>query len=324
MADVSRNFTASAAAQLMSCAGSGNLEEAIPGWVDPPEKTKGASPIGTAVHEYLAEAVGWMTVPEVLSRMSGLVEVFQGLHYKKRARVIETQDSWREFLEAELTAFQLSKLRYAQLQLRTVATDRALYAWTVGVSVFTPKMMRYIADTLEELAWYARKSPIAVFSEMTVESRFLVKPRTTTPDVIILLPLGRLVVIDFKTGAIPVEAEDNDQLLYYLASVLSEQNRFALAMADITSFTAVILQPGGNSTASVTREELAEWTAKALETEAKIARKDLTLTPSANCTFCPANPQSRGEKGTPLCPAMLERLYPTFIDPEDIYGDLTD
>lgn len=324
MADVSRNFTASAAAQLMSCAGSGNLEEAIPGWVDPPEKTKGASPIGTAVHEYLAQAVEWMTVPVVLEGMSRIVYVFQGLHYKKRARVIETQDSWREFLEAELTAFQLVKFRVDQRKLRTVATDRALYAWTVGVSVFTPMMMRYIADTLEELAWYARKNPIAVFSEMTVESGFLVKPRTTTPDVIILLPQGELVVIDFKTGAIPVEAEDNDQLLYYLASVLSEHNETPLGVVDITSFTAVILQPGGNSTASVTREELAEWTAKALETEAKIARKDLTLTPSANCTFCPANPHSRGERGTPLCPAMLERLYPTFIDPEDIYGDLTD
>lgn len=321
---MSKNFTASAAAQLMSCAGSGNLEEAIPGWVDPPEKTKGASPIGTAVHEYLAEAVEWMTVPEVLTGMSRIVYVFQGLHYKKRAAVIETHASWLQFLRAELTPTQLSKLRNAQLQSHTITTDSALYAWTVGVSVFTPKMMRYIADTLEELAWYARKNPIAVYSEMTVESRFLVKPRTTTPDVIILLPQGELVVIDFKTGAIPVEAEDNDQLLYYLASVLSERNRFALGNADITSFTAVILQPGGNSTASVTREELAEWTAKALETEAKIARKDLTLTPSANCTFCPANPQSRGEKGTPLCPAMLERLYPTFIDPEDIYGDLTD
>ena len=308
----------------MSCAGSGNLEEAIPGWVDPPEKTKGASPIGTAVHEYLAQAVEWMTVPVVLEGMSRIVYVFQGLHYKKRARVIETQDSWREFLEAELTAFQLVKFRVDQRKLRTVATDRALYAWTVGVSVFTPMMMRYIADTLEELAWYARKNPIAVFSEMTVESGFLVKPRTTTPDVIILLPQGELVVIDFKTGAIPVEAEDNDQLLYYLASVLSEHNETPLGVVDITSFTAVILQPGGNSTASVTREELAEWTAKALETEAKIARKDLTLTPSANCTFCPANPHSRGERGTPLCPAMLERLYPTFIDPEDIYGDLTD
>ena len=53
---------------------------------------------------------------------------------------------------------------------------------------------------------------------------------------------------------------------------------------------------------------------KAKQAEQKIIAGDPTRTPSDNCTFCPANPHSRSDKGRPLCPEMMQLLYPMGYD----------
>ena len=45
---------------------------------------------------------------------------------------------------------------------------------------------------------------------------------------------------------------------------------------------------------------------------------DTTLVPNDHCTFCPANPHSRGDKGSPLCPPMMQKLYPFDVDEDAI------
>ena len=59
---------------------------------------------------------------------------------------------------------------------------------------------------------------------------------------------------------------------------------------------------------------------RAIRTDMLIANKNLSLRPSDHCTFCPANPHTRGDKADMKCPAMMEMLYPPVIDEDDILG----
>ena len=65
-------------------------------------------------------------------------------------------------------------------------------------------------------------------------------------------------------------------------------------------------------------DTLMKWEAEAHAADARIARKDLTLRPGSSCTFCPANPHSRGDKAPPYCPAMMAVLYPSNTDEEAV------
>ena len=56
----------------------------------------------------------------------------------------------------------------------------------------------------------------------------------------------------------------------------------------------------------------------AQQTEQKILTRDKTLSPSDHCTFCPAYPHSRSEKGRPLCPVTMQLLYPDPFDEEEV------
>ena len=50
--------------------------------------------------------------------------------------------------------------------------------------------------------------------------------------------------------------------------------------------------------------------ADAKAAEAHILAGSTTFSPGDHCKFCPANPQGRGAKGKPYCPAMMSLLYP--------------
>ena len=50
--------------------------------------------------------------------------------------------------------------------------------------------------------------------------------------------------------------------------------------------------------------------ADAIEHDVLITDGDTTFQPGDHCMFCSANPHSRAAKGKPLCPAMMQMLYP--------------
>jgi hypothetical protein len=58
----------------------------------------------------------------------------------------------------------------------------------------------------------------------------------------------------------------------------------------------------------------------AIDADRRIMRKELTLRPNDHCTFCPANPHTRGDKGNVMCPAMMNKLYPPVIDEDEIFA----
>ena len=135
----------------------------------------------------------------------------------------------------------------------------------------------------------------------------------TTPDVAIVGPTT-LDIVDYKTGAIKVEPIDNDQLMFYAACWL---DKAPLAK----EFTVHVVQPGNLTSWTAPVSYLRGWMEKAIAADKKIQAKDLTLVPNDHCTFCPANPWSRGDKSAAKCPAMEQILYPPVFDEDELFAD---
>ena len=123
-------------------------------------------------------------------------------------------------------------------------------------------------------------------------------------------------MLDWKTGTIPVDPMDNDQHMFYLASALNTYvprrswHEYTLRVH--------IVQPGNQVSETVEYDELMAWMHEAVTADQAILRKDLALQPGDHCTFCPANPHSRGDKAAPWCPPMFNMLYPDTTNNDEI------
>lgn len=151
-----------------------------------------------------------------------------------------------------------------------------------------------------------------VLVEQTIKAKWLTSQPDTQVD-LVLYTQDEIHVLDLKWGKIRVEVIDNDQLMYYAVC-------FAHLAPKAKGVRLHIMQPKALNMESVfvTTTELKEWMDKAMAAEKKILAGDTTFGPSDHCKFCPANPHSRGEKGSPLCPAMTQLLYPRVLDEDDI------
>ena len=96
-----------------------------------------------------------------------------------------------------------------------------------------------------------------------------------------------------------MEAAHNEQLLYYLETYRDKQ----------VELWVHIIQPGNESSWQVPVEYLDEWVESVLRAEQRILDGDRSLLPGKHCQFCPANPYSKGDRGTPSCPAQVDVLY---------------
>lgn len=141
------------------------------------------------------------------------------------------------------------------------------------------------------------------------------KPKTRVD--LVLHTQSELHILDPKTGAVPVEVIGNYQLMFYAVCFLPLAPKAKGA-------TLHILQPWNKNVGCqswfVSRKELEEFKAEAIATDQAILNGSTKLGPSDNCTFCPANPHARAEKGKPLCPAMMQLLYPSIVDEAEILG----
>jgi hypothetical protein len=137
------------------------------------------------------------------------------------------------------------------------------------------------------------------------------KPETTAD--LVFFTQDEIHVIDLKTGKIEVDVEENEQLLFGAVTY----GPFAPKAKGVMLH---IVQPwaGGNHSWFANTNRLLRVQQEALATEAAILAGDVTFGPSDHCTFCPANPHSRGDKGSPFCPPMLNLLYPPKVDEDEI------
>lgn len=186
------------------------------------------------------------------------------------------------------------------------------YETLTKTTKFSAKDMLAVARILQYIGelWSTRR--FSVLSEETVEAHWLQTKPKTTGD-LVFYTQDEIHVLDTKWGKIPVDVNDNEQLMFY-----------ALAYAGLAprakGVTVHILQPRADNMDSqfLPTTKLAQFKADTIAAEAKILAKDLTFGPSDHCTFCPANPHSRGVKGSPLCPTVLNIHYPKLVDEDEI------
>jgi hypothetical protein len=290
----------------MACPGSANLELAIPGYVEPlRDDMAGAKGVGTQVHECL-EILGKI-FPYMMFNLHDMLMVFQAVHWRERYAITVDLSTTMKWVEKNWTAGTMDK---GDISLT------ALWLKMVGEARFPPKMMRFMAEAckyMAELLGDLGADMSDVFTELKMKATWLESAPETTADVVIACR-RTLDVVDYKSGAIPVEVEDNDQLLFYAASAY---DRFQ--WTDLEFITMHILQPGNLVSWTVSVKELEAWMEKARRADKRVTAKVLTLRPNDHCTFCPANPHTRGDKANVFCGPMYELLYPPRVDEQEIF-----
>ena len=188
-----------------------------------------------------------------------------------------------------------------------------LHAWLAETSHFSASDLASLAKALEYMAQLRARRRFRVLAEQSVQAEWLVSKPGTTVDVV-LYTQDELHIVDWKTGKIPVSPIRNEQLMFYAACFIHLAPR-------ATEVRLHIIQPWssqGSDEWVCSAQELAEFIHRAKQAELKVLNGDTTLNPSDHCTFCPANPHSRGDKGRPLCPAMMQKLYPITVDEDEI------
>lgn len=168
------------------------------------------------------------------------------------------------------------------------------------------KILQYIADLRS-----TRRFKVLIEEE--IQTTWLTRPGKTTAD-LVLYTQDQLDIIDYKWGKILVEAIGNPQGLFYGVS-------YAALAPKAKGFTFHLLQPLADNYSSwfADTNVLAKFKEDALAAEQLIIKGDRTFGPSDHgCTFCPANPQSRGEKAGPYCPALMQIFYPKVVDEDAI------
>ena len=288
----------------MSCPGSANLELAIPGYTEPPkDDMKGAKGEGTLLHKSM-ERFGLMPSHELWEYSEAIRELSK-LHWTKRRPLLVDPIKLEDFLYQEAPTMDAT----AVAEFIALAPDFVPLA---------PKKLKYVADCAEYLS-----ERFEGFDKLMVPSQayrveeplvaeWLPSKSKTTPDVTVVTRF-LLEVFDYKTGAIPVSAFENDQQMFYAACKLH-------LAPDATEFTVHILQDGNMDSWTAPIQVLKDWMQRAIRTDMLIAQKNLQLKPSDHCTFCPANPHTRGDRADMKCPAMVEMLYPPVIDEDEILG----
>lgn len=176
---------------------------------------------------------------------------------------------------------------------------------------YTPSEQLGLARAMEYVARLRQTRRFKQILEAPGEGWWLNSKPKTQADVVLYVA-DEIHVIDYKFGRIKVEAEGNEQGMYYSLA-------FSGLAPRATGVNFHVVQPLIDNITSVffTAEELDQFRIDSLKAEAAIAAGDVTFGPSDHCKFCPANPHGRGVKGRPFCPALMQMYYPLTVDVDD-------
>ena len=186
-------------------------------------------------------------------------------------------------------------------------------------AAYTPREMQGIAEAMAYVAALRQKRRFTILTEATSEGWWFNVPQKpkTTADVVLYVQ-DELHVVDYKFGKIPVEVRGNTQGMYYALAFLPLAPK-------VKGVHFHIVQPFANNIDSTffTTVELEQFRLDCLAAEKEIQAGSTVFQPSDACMFCPANPHTRGAKGTPKCPAMMQLLYPVKpLDEDAIFDEL--
>ena len=297
-------FSGSYISRYMNCPGSAVLSEALPGFESEDNRRK-ATTRGTRLHQVFQNILeGEAEITEAAAMLLKLADVFG----KKRIALLVDETAY-------ITWWFLAEENYCEppIPFSTIKLLHEIIPETLEyneeddvydvipekVNQTSPALIRFLAEALlfvHEIL-EQREGAILIVEETRTADWTSTKPKTTAD--LVITDGKTLDVIDFKTGMIPVEAAHNDQLLYYAETYKKDEKEINL----------YILQPKNTSIWALSDGYLETWRNQALEAEQKILEGDRSLKPGSHCQFCPANPYSKGEKGTPVCPSQMEALF---------------
>lgn len=190
----------------------------------------------------------------------------------------------------------------------------AKHAMLEPILELSAKDIGYMARVLQYVADLRSTRRFKVLVEQEVKAEWLTTSPTTKAD-LVLYTQDEIHVLDQKWGKIPVDVYENVQLLFYAAC-------YAELAPKAKGVTVHIMQPYCDTFESwfVSTTRLGQFMDEARKTEAAIQAGSVKFGPSDECKFCPANPHSRTQKGSPLCPAMMQLLYPPILHEDEILG----
>lgn len=331
-------FSASRAERLMACPASADLSAFIPAW-EPPvrDDTVGAKAFGTHIHEILADLLN--SHSDDLSPLWDMGSMLYSIALQWAGRSFKPLRTKKHVLDSAInSAIQLrhgtnaQALELEQMLLTLLAIERVTASKT---SAFAPSDLRAFGQLLMDLeALASHGGPYNVMVEESLQAAWLPSGPRTTPDLVLWKTdessgTSTIIVVDYKLGKIPVPVMHNAQLEYYLATAFEHLLPYLRhANGNSVYFGAAILQPY-----LATKDEwwfgmdhLNEFMTAAIQKDQEVTAGSIESAFGDHCTFCPANPHSRGDKGYPFCPTAEAVLYPSNVErklnlltEEDIY-----
>ena len=187
-----------------------------------------------------------------------------------------------------------------------------IHEFLANIAELPARDVMHVAKALEYYSTLRSRRRFQVLIETPARATWLPSSPATTADVV-LYTQDELHIVDWKTGKIVVEAYENEQMLFYAAT-------YANLAPKAKGVTAHIVQPWANNIEEwfISAPRLKKFMDDAVAADTAIAAGSVKFGPSKHCTFCHANPHARGDKGSPLCPPMMQMLYPSVVDEDEI------
>lgn len=183
-------------------------------------------------------------------------------------------------------AYAVGKLTKAQYEIElTVAKTRKYYS--ISLHEYCRDFKSYVIEQYNRLR--AIDPHTKIFLETEVDLSLYIPESFGTSDIIIV-GAGRIVVIDLKFGqGVPVESEENGQLMAYGLGALHMYSVFF----DLHIVELHIFQPRIDNTSSwvTSADSLVKWGEDILRPGAKAAfNGEGDFTPGDHCQFCRVRP----------------------------------
>lgn len=285
-------LSASYVSRYHNCHASANLTEALPGFVHPERNNNGMKGVGTQVHSVFESIIANRRDLKAAAECLRWVASFWG---PERTKLLQDEKQFvvQWFMKTKSAPpIELDDIKPFLFEKLNKQGD------TVITSI-EPRRIEFVADALDEVARIIStlENP-KIFVEEKKSADWLESAPYTTADFIIT-DGDHMYVIDFKFGDIEVDPIMNEQLMYYAQTYRTTE----------TEFTLVILQRNNMAEWDLAPSVLDKWVAKIQQSEREIMAGDLTFRAGSHCTFCPANPVGRGDKGNVFCPTMLRITF---------------
>lgn len=294
-------FSASYASRYHNCHGSARLSQAIEGFEYPEKNDRGMKGEGTVLHKIFQEVLEQC---DDIPKAADMLEILSGLYYKDRDALVKDKKNyivWWFMAHKEVPPVPWEIIS----QLIYTTTGEAEGKPIVNEFRVQPRRIVHLCEALRymDVLMKDMKKPVLILEE-ELKATWLETAPGTTADAVLYDDEGDDIhIVDLKMGDVSVSPMGNEQLMYYLKTWLVKLGR------KFKNMQVHILQRKNLDYWPVSNKILEDWAVDVKKSEAEILAGDLSLTPGDHCTFCPANPHGRGDRGSKSCPAMLTLLY---------------